>query len=229
MVLHGEIANKGSSNTYNPISLNSIAKSRLDYLALGHRHDFMPPEKEASTYYSYCGSPVGRGFDESGEKGVMYGELYKDSLGETRLDYEFLPCSGRIYREINVDLTGCATHEEVVNIISDSLFSSDDLYKVLLTGSLKNSFTLDLRIIIPRFSDKYFFIKFINKTTTEINFEELAKETMLKGIFTRRMMLKIEESRKKGNVKDEALYTGALLTGLKAFDSEVFVYDNQIN
>jgi len=229
MIMHGETISGNQSNSYNPISLISILNSGLDYLALGHKHEFLPPQKEGATYYSYCGSPEGRGFDELDEKGIIYGELYKDTLGETRLNYEFIPCSSRIYREITVDVTGCVTHEEIINKISAALVSTSDLYKIFLTGSLKCGFLLDLRIIISRFSEKYFFIKYYNHTTTEIDFEELSKETMLKGIFTKRMLRKIEDARQKGDKQEETLYTHSLLTGLKAFESEVFVYDNQVN
>ena len=55
------------------------------------------------TAWAYCGCPEGRGFDETGDKGVLVGEV---SPGEAKL--EFVPLCKRRYREITVDVTGKA-------------------------------------------------------------------------------------------------------------------------
>lgn len=229
MVLHGELLSNGQSSSYAPLTVQSLAQTAVDYVALGHRHMFTEPEKAGSAYYSYCGTPEGRGFDELGEKGILYGEINKYPGQDALLHWEFLPCSKRIYREVTVDLTGCTTHEEVCQRIHSRLGETDDLYKVLLTGALKDGFLLDLNILISRFTDQYFFIRFRDMTSTEVDVEALAKETLLKGIFAKRMLARIEDARKKQNTKEEKLYTDALTIGLKAFEGEVPIYDNQID
>ena len=40
MVIHGEISNNISENIYNPIYLEDIKKSGMEYIAVGHRHEF---------------------------------------------------------------------------------------------------------------------------------------------------------------------------------------------
>ena len=55
-----------------------IAATGLDYLAMGHIHKTAMPRKAGSTWYGWPGVPMGRGFDETGEKGVFCVELSKD-------------------------------------------------------------------------------------------------------------------------------------------------------
>ena len=66
--LHAEAGNTAS--TYCPITKYQIQESGLDYLALGHIH------KQGSlpggeTVCVWPGCPMGHGFDETGEKGVL--------------------------------------------------------------------------------------------------------------------------------------------------------------
>ncbi|MBY7043951.1 metallophosphoesterase, partial [Clostridium botulinum] len=69
MVIHGEISSK-EKNEYNPITEEEIAKSDMDYIALGHRHKYIGVNKVLNTCYAYSGCPQGRGFDELGDKGI---------------------------------------------------------------------------------------------------------------------------------------------------------------
>ena len=84
-VLHGEAEGKGD---YAPISKASIAGSGLDYLALGHIHQYSGLQREGNTFWAYPGCPEGRGFDETGDKGVLYIEA---EPGNCRA--EFVPCA----------------------------------------------------------------------------------------------------------------------------------------
>lgn len=65
-----------------------------------------------------------------------------------------------------------------------------------------------------------YFAKVKDKTEIKADFNELAKEQSLKGIFVKNMLLKIENS--YGEEKE--LLKSALNIGLKAFSGEV-VYD----
>ena len=78
-VLHGEVEGKGD---YAPISKASIAGSGLDYLALGHIHQCSGLQREGNTFWAYPGCPEGRGFDETGEKGVLCLEAEKGTQAD---------------------------------------------------------------------------------------------------------------------------------------------------
>ena len=230
MLMHGEVVSYGKASPYNPIAVSSLAKSNLDYVALGHVHSYTSPQTVGRTYYAYSGNPEGRGFDEPGEKGVIKIEIEKsEGSKEIFFMYEFVPCSIRSYNLVAVDLSGCSTHEEAYSRISDCLPNKNDFYRVTLQGTLSNEFLLDLRILASRFKDKFFEITFRDTTTLDVDLEALSRESMLRGIFARRMMAKIEDAKRRGNTKDERLYTNALTMGLKAFEGEVPIYDYQID
>ena len=67
-LFHGDPVNPGSP--YNPITTAQIRKSKLSYLALGHIHSAGGLEVE-NTVCGWPGCPMGRGWDETGEKGYL--------------------------------------------------------------------------------------------------------------------------------------------------------------
>lgn len=101
MALHGEVAKGGEKNEYNPITENEILKSKVQYLALGHRHTFSGFLKAGMTTYAYSGCPEGRGFDETGEKGIIIGDVYADGV-----NLEFKNICERQYFYEDIDVTG---------------------------------------------------------------------------------------------------------------------------
>lgn len=97
MLMHGNLAGAD----YNPIKESEIAESRLTYLALGHIHAASGLKTAGKTFYAYPGCPEGRGFDETGDKGVLLGEL-----SAAGVKAEFRTVSEYRYMERSVDLTG---------------------------------------------------------------------------------------------------------------------------
>ena len=75
-LLHGDPAQANSP--YNPITAAQVRGSGLDYLALGHIHK-AGSFRAGCTLCGWPGCPMGRGWDETGEKGVYLVELEPDS------------------------------------------------------------------------------------------------------------------------------------------------------
>ncbi len=98
MCLHGDVTGHGD---YGPITPEDIAATGLDYLALGHIHRFDGLHREGDTYWAYPGCPEGRGFDETGERGVLCLTAAPGSV-----QAEFVPLARRRYEALTVDLTG---------------------------------------------------------------------------------------------------------------------------
>ena len=71
-LFHGDPTNAGSP--YNPVTSRQIRESGLQYLALGHIHAAGGLEVE-HTVCSWPGSPMGRGWDETGPKGCLLAEV----------------------------------------------------------------------------------------------------------------------------------------------------------
>ncbi|MEL4106832.1 DNA repair exonuclease [Oscillospiraceae bacterium WX1] len=175
MTLHGDTA----GDMYNPIREAEIAASNLDYLALGHIHFFSGFQTAGKTTYAYPGCPEGRGFDETGEKGVILGSVSKDGC-----NLRFKPLGGRAYKIQTVDLTGALdTEEAVISALPNE--TSRDIYKLILTG------TTD-RIINPatlksQLADRFFDLTIKNMTKPARDIWASAGDDTLRGIFLREL------------------------------------------
>lgn len=82
MVLHGEVS--GQKSDYQTGTPMQVAASRLQYLALGHIHQRGARKTSTGTTYAWPGCMMGRGFDETGAKGV-----YLVQIDETGVQLQF--------------------------------------------------------------------------------------------------------------------------------------------
>jgi exonuclease SbcD len=199
MVLHGDVVLPGRSSDYNPISREEIKESGLDYLALGHCHTYTDPEKAGETFWAYSGCPEGRAFDELGDKGMLCGELSK---GSCRLTYRSL-CK-RQYLEINIDVTGCRTNEDITTKVitgTHNLKSKQNLFKIILSGELPEDFSLYPSVIQEKLRDKFYFVRIVDKTKTMIDFNKLTNDFSLKGIFAKKIVERLEKTEDPGEQK----------------------------
>ncbi len=122
-VLHGDATNPTSP--CNPITAAQARSSGLDYLALGHIHK--PGVFHAGgTICAWPGSPMGRGFDETGERGVYVTRL-KDGH-----DVRFVPLNTLRFHELEVDVGS-----DAITALEAVLpgFGSPDFYRITLTGA----------------------------------------------------------------------------------------------
>ncbi|MDU4882771.1 DNA repair exonuclease [uncultured Clostridium sp.] len=214
MLLHGEITSSNSKNEYNPIYINDIYNSNIDYIALGHRHKFSGILKEGMTTYAYSGCPQGRGFDEEGEKGVIIGEVYK---GGTNL--EFFPVYKRKYVTKEIDITDTNNYDEVVFKVLSDLSDEEihkNFYKIILKGELKEHFKLKENLLIDKLKNKFYYFKIINDTSIEVNLEELSKDYSIKGKF----IAKIIEKLKEASDDDKEILKLALKIGIQCLSED---------
>lgn len=214
MILHGEIASTSSKNEYNPIYINDIYNSNIDYIALGHRHKFSGILNEGMTTYAYSGCPQGRGFDEEGEKGVVIGEVYR---GGTNL--RFFPVCKRKYVTKEINITGTNNYDEVIFKILSDLSDEEinkNFYKIILKGELKEHFNLKENLLIDKLKNKFYYIKIINDTSIEVDLEELSKDYSIKGKF----IAKILEKLKYASDDDKEILKLALKIGIKCLSEE---------
>ncbi len=107
---------------YCPVTAAQVRDSGLHYLALGHIHksgSFRTP----GTLCGWPGTPMGRGFDETRDKGVYIVEL------EERAEIRFVPLDTPRFYELEVD-TDKQSLEDVLPAVDN-----EDFYRVTLTGS----------------------------------------------------------------------------------------------
>lgn len=203
MALHGEIARGEQENEYNPLALEEIRNSKLDYLALGHRHGFSNIKREGETFYAYSGCPEGRGFDELGEKGIIIGEVYK---GYNNL--KFRAISQRVYELIEVDLTGINSQEEILRSIISSVDENKrvrNFYKIILKGEVYSDLPINIKKLQYRLKEMFYYIKIIDETTVKLDYDMVKNENSLRGIFLRKVYKRLEEEPENKEALERAL------------------------
>ena len=173
MVLHGEVGNPGS--VYGPISEEDIARSGMDYIALGHQHAYSGLRRAGETWYAWPGCPEGRGFDETGEKGVILAEV---SQGGCRM--EFIPLAGRRYEILPVDLTESDDHLAAVQGALDR-DAREDIYRILLRGETDSE--PDTAALYRALEDRFFALELRDETTLRRDIWASRDEDSLRGLF----------------------------------------------
>lgn len=202
MVLHGQVEGGGD---YAPIARADIAASRLAYLALGHVHQYSGIQREGNTFWAYSGCPEGRGFDETGEKGVLC-----LTLDESGCRGELVPLSPRRYEELTVDLTG---QEEPLAAVRAVLPSDTecDVYRITFTGE-RGEEPLNLAALEAALAPQFYGLTLRDRTRVRREVWERREEDSLTGLFLRSMA-----ARCQADPEDETLQL-AVRFGLAALE-----------
>ena len=220
LLLHADTASPNS--VYNGISPEFITSSGMDYIALGHIHKRSEPQKLGNTLFAYSGCPEGQGFDELDEKGVYLGEI----AGNT-ISLDFVCVCSRMHLLKRISLNGCSNESEIISNVLESVRRIDGyskhLYKIVLEGSLPEGLCVPVAEISSRLNSEVFFAKVRDNTKISLDYELIAQENSLRGIFVQRML-----SRKLQASPDELdIIENALNIGLRAFFTEVKYRDDQ--
>ncbi len=181
LVTHGTL--NGVSNKYNDI--NSKYLSQFDYVALGHIH--LPTFNEKIIY---SGTLVSCGFDECGEHGMVVGNI-ENGIAK----YEFKNMEYRHFVDLEIDVSDIKTSIDIF----DKVDLKDDIYRITFKGA-RNVDVKDLIELLKSRSGSI--TDFKDETHLPYNFDEIAKQQTLKGIFTRKML---EELEKNPSQKDEIM------------------------
>lgn len=166
-ILHGDPTQNNSP--YNPVSAEQIRNSGLHYLALGHIHK-AGQLRAGTTLCGWPGCPMGRGFDETGEKGVYLITL------ESSCALEFLPLpTPRFY---DWECPAGADAAASLDAVLPALGSEDD-YRITLTGE---SEPLDMEALMSRFS-RFPNLLLRDHTVLPLDLWANAGEDTLEGIY----------------------------------------------
>ena len=133
-VFHGDPTQAHSP--YNPVTKAQALQSGLRYLALGHVHKgdgFWAGD----TLCAWPGCPMGRGWDEAGDKGVVIVTLDSDT------QIQFVPLDVPQFHDVFVDAS--AGVGSVLPAVGN-----EDFYRVTLTGEAE---AVDLEALQAEFAD----------------------------------------------------------------------------
>ena len=202
MVLHGDALN--AAGGYNSVSKEQIAASGLDYLALGHIHAQGGPLREGGTFYAWPGCLMGRGFDETGPRGVLLGGVEKG-----RCEMTFTPLSGRRYEILRV-----AAGDDPLAAVTAALpeDTQNDIYRICLTGE---SEPVDCAALWRALEGRFFSLSLRDETTPKVDLWAAAGEDTLRGLYLRALKAQYDAA------PDEAarrLAADAARLGLAALD-----------
>lgn len=139
LVLHGDPTNPDSP--YDPITAAQLREAGLDYAALGHIHA-QGRFQAGAGMCAWPGCPMGRGFDETGTKGVLLA-----GLGET-VQVRFLPLDVPRFFEETVT-AGDDPPGAVEAILPPG--GSRDHFRIRLTGEVHPEDMTGLRDRFPDF------------------------------------------------------------------------------
>lgn len=171
-VLHGDPTQV--SSPYCPITTEQVKHSELDYLALGHIHKG-DSFRAGKTLCAWPGCPMGRGYDEQGEKGVLIATL--DDTATTR----FVPLDTPRFYDLNIPAT-----QPLSSVLPP--VGSDDFYRITLTGP---SEPVDLDSLKAEFS-RFPNLELRDRTTPPVDIWGSAGEDTFEGMYFKNLQQALE-------------------------------------
>ncbi|MBE6910559.1 MAG: DNA repair exonuclease [Ruminococcaceae bacterium] len=177
MALHAELG--AADARYDPITVEQIAASNLDYLALGHTHRFDGAQRAGGTVYAYAGCPEGRGFDETGDKGVLCG-----TAEPKKVDITFIPLAQRRYGVLRVDVTDRTPEDALRDAMPET--AAADLCRVIFIGETDER-GVDIKQIEERFAAEFYHLELRDETRIREDVWARAQEDSLRGLFLREL------------------------------------------
>ena len=179
MALHGDVEGRGR---YGPIDPADIAASGLTYLALGHIHACSGLRRAGDTWWAYPGCPEGRGFDETGEKGVL---LVQVGDGPDEVAARFVPLAGRRYEIVEADVTGAESAAQALAAVLPAQ-PCGHCCRILLTGQRAFG-PPDLAALTAQAQPYYFSVTLRDQTRELRDLWARAGEDSLTGLVLRQL------------------------------------------
>ncbi len=164
-VLHGDPIQK--SAPYNPITLAQVAASGLHYMALGHLHT-RGQYTAGSTLCAWPGSVTGRGYDETGERGV-----YLVTVAD-KVRTEFIPLNTPRFYDLETEVF--SSPEDAVRAVLPPV-GNDNFYRITLTGECEPFDTTSLSF--PEFPN----LELRDRTVPPVDLWGCIGEDSLEGMY----------------------------------------------
>ena len=202
LVLHAEVGRPASP--YCPVSESELAGSGFAYAALGHVHTFGGLRRAGECRYAWPGCPAGRGFDECGEKGVLFCEVSREKTTAA-----FVPLGAREYRELSVTVGEDALGAVLSALPEDA---ARHLWRIVLRGETASS--PDLAALTAALSGRVYDLTLADETTRCEDLWARMGEDTLRGLFLRRMRARLDAAPEA----ERPMLQEAVRLGLAALD-----------
>lgn len=186
VMLHGQEQEAIAKDKSEIINLKLFRNKGINYLALGHVHEYKRAILDGGCVYCYPGCLEGRGFDETGEHGFVILDVNEET-GE--VTDTFVPFAYRKLFEIDVFVTGIDNTPDMIKAVKKALnesnASKDDLIKVVLRGDVDVECEKDIDFIKHTFEPDFYFVKVYDRTAIKVDINDFLLDSSLKGEFVR--------------------------------------------
>ncbi|MGE5551966.1 MAG: metallophosphoesterase family protein [Bacteroidota bacterium] len=204
-ILHGTyqgLPNKPEEDNWLPIWPEDAARSKLDYLALGHYHEHFTAI-HGETHLAYPGTPARLGFGQAQERCALL-----VSFGEGAPAIERLPLRDRPYLEFDFDLS-VVSIEEVLDEL-DRRQDPEACVRVILHGAILDGLDFFAERVLARHTGSFFYLEAADRTEIALP----ASGDTIQDAFIRRCQNSLRE--KDLSTADRAALEYALRAGLIA-------------
>ena len=183
VTLHGQIAD--TITDLSLINLKFYQNKNIDYLALGHYHRNRVESLDERGTWAYCGTPEGRGFDETGEKGFM--------LLETegrRVSSVFIPFAKRTIHIVSVDISRLFSQREIEKKVYELIqgIPKQDIIRVTLRGIAAPELNKDVKQLYTALEDRFFFVSVVDESSLVLHPDSYEHDVSLRGEFVRTVL-----------------------------------------
>lgn len=202
-LIHGSTVNiqddSDPENSYRPITKQQINKSGLDYIALGHFHDFL--EMDSKVKCCYCGSPEGLSFKNNYTNCVLIVEFQNEGVKVKKHETAI-----RQFENQTIDCTKLEDDSQIRKTLQDNA-NQNKILRLTLKGNPGLDLSIDKDSLEKEFYDKYFFLKI--KDNIHIP-QDLNEDETIRGQFIRilREEVEKEEAESKRKKLENAMRIG---------------------
>ncbi|HZE18976.1 MAG TPA: DNA repair exonuclease [Candidatus Angelobacter sp.] len=194
-----------------PIERSEIAASGLNYLALGHYHNFVEV-REGGSVAVYPGTLEGRKFGEDGPRHLLLATL---SGGNVSLERR--PWNTRTLSQVTIDLMNAAIHDERGLLERLGAFAGErEIVRVRLEGAA--DFAFESERICGSIRDRFFHLEVDDRTylMDTALLGQFKDEATIRGAFVRRTLDRLS---KAATQQEKETVTLALRLGLAEFQN----------
>ncbi len=206
ILLHGEVTT--ASSRYGAITPQQILKAGADYLALGHIHAYSGLHTQDDRAWAWPGCPEGRGFDETGDKGVIIAEIEKG-----RVDIRFESLARRRYYDITVD-PDCNSYPLQAVLSALPMGTEDDICRIVFRGQSGKT-GLQAEALRLALSERFYSLELLDRTVLSDDIWNQANQDSLRGLFLQSLR---EKNAKSETPDQEHIIMLAAHFGLAALD-----------
>ncbi len=175
VMLHGQLGEE--------INLTKLREKGIDYLALGHIHEYAEGAIDGRGRYAYSGCLEGRGFDETGVKGFVLLTIEKG------IEARFVPFSTRAISKIEVDVSGLEEGYAMKERVEEQVaFQKENIYRIELVGEVDAEVD-EFAPTVERFlSAECAYLSVKDRTKRKIDYAAYEGDKSLRGEFVRTVL-----------------------------------------